>query len=80
MITRQNTWRGELLRARGCGHLGRGSLPVFGSLPNTNLVGKLPTSAGWQPALPRVFARKVRPKPIFELINANPSQKNRSGF
>jgi hypothetical protein len=53
---------------------------VFGSLPNTNLVGKLPTSAGWQPALPRVFARKVRPKPISELINANPSQKNRSGF
>jgi len=31
-----------------------GSLPaVFGSLPNTILVGKLPTSAGWQPALPK---------------------------
>jgi len=31
-----------------------GSLPaVFGSLPNTISVGKLPTNAGWQPALPR---------------------------
>ena len=31
-----------------------GSLPaVFGSLPNTILVGKLPASAGWQPALPK---------------------------
>jgi len=29
-----------------------GSLPaVFGSLPNTIFVGKLPTNAGWQPAL-----------------------------
>ena len=25
---------------------------VFGSLPNTSFVGKLPTNAGWQPALP----------------------------
>jgi serine protease Do len=31
-----------------------GSLPaVLGSLPSKNLVGKLPTNAGWQPALPR---------------------------
>jgi serine protease Do len=31
-----------------------GNLPaVFGSLPNTKFVGKLPTTAGWQPALPR---------------------------
>ncbi|MEY2484450.1 MAG: hypothetical protein QOH39_98 [Verrucomicrobiota bacterium] len=30
-----------------------GSLPaVPGSLPGTILVGKLPTSAGWQPAVP----------------------------
>jgi hypothetical protein len=25
---------------------------VFGSLPNTIFVGKLPTIAGWQPAFP----------------------------
>jgi serine protease Do len=31
-----------------------GSLPVvLGSLPSTSFVGKLPTNAGWQPALPR---------------------------
>ena len=31
-----------------------GSLPpVFGSLPNAIFVGKLPTNAGWQPALPK---------------------------
>jgi hypothetical protein len=29
---------------------------VFGSLPNTIFVGKLPTNAGWQPALPGVYA------------------------
>jgi hypothetical protein len=30
-----------------------GSLPVvLGSLPSTIFVGKLPTNAGWQPALP----------------------------
>jgi hypothetical protein len=34
-----------------------GSLPaVFGSLPNTIFVGKLPTNAGWQPALSGVYA------------------------
>jgi hypothetical protein len=32
-----------------------GSLPaVFGSLPNTNFVGKLPPNAGQQPALPGI--------------------------
>jgi serine protease Do len=31
-----------------------GNLPVvLGSLPSTNFVGKLPTNAGWQPALPK---------------------------
>jgi hypothetical protein len=30
-----------------------GSLPVvLGSLPSTIFAGKLPTNAGWQPALP----------------------------
>jgi len=33
------------------------SLPaVFGSLSNTIFAGKLPTNAGWQPALPGVYA------------------------
>jgi len=36
------------------------SLPaVFGSLPNTIFVGKLPTNAGWQPALPGIDASSV---------------------
>jgi hypothetical protein len=31
-----------------------GSLPASsGSLPELNFVGKLPTNAGWQPALPK---------------------------
>ena len=37
-----------------------GSLPaVFGSLPSTSFVGKLPTNAGWQPALPGFSRRRA---------------------
>jgi hypothetical protein len=33
-------------------------------LAEHDLVGKLPTNAGWQPALPGVFARKARPESV----------------
>jgi len=41
-------------------------------LAERDLVGKLPTSAGWQPALPRVYARKLRLKTVSsKLIDSN---------
>ena len=46
-------------------------------LAEHDLVGKLPTRAGWQPALPRVFCVELYDS---ELINIDPTQKNRSGF
>jgi hypothetical protein len=75
-LTDVNAWRSvaqqESILSPKRSFLGSaGSLPaVFGSLRNTDLVGKLPTSAGWQPTLPGIFARKVRPKndPLFRYI------------
>jgi hypothetical protein len=46
-------------------------------LAEHDLLGKLPTRAGWQPALPRVFCVELYDS---ELINIDPTQKNRSGF
>jgi hypothetical protein len=38
-----------------------GSLPaMLGSLPSTIFVGKLPTNAGWQPALPKPELPRLR--------------------
>jgi len=39
------------------------SLPaVFGSLSNTIFAGKLPTNAGWQPALPGINLSSGEPE------------------
>ena len=42
-----------------------GSLPaVLGSLPSTIFVGKLPTNAGWQPALPKPELPRLRTQDV----------------
>jgi hypothetical protein len=45
-----------------------GNLPVFfGSVPKKYVVGKLPTTAGWQPALPNVQRRDAIPRLDVEI-------------
>jgi len=42
-----------------------GSLPaVLDSLPSTIFVGKLPTNAGWQPALPKPELPRLRTQDV----------------
>jgi hypothetical protein len=44
------------------------SLPaVFGSLSNTIFAGKLPTNAGWQPALPELIYLLANPNAALVL-------------
>jgi hypothetical protein len=49
---------------------------VFGSLPNTILVGKLPTNAGWQPAIPGINAHLLLNRNAALALQSRQSRKS----